>query len=124
MPEPQKAVEHEISSPGAVLHGVGHQHDRLYGRVALKLVQAPGPETVDAGVMPHIRPRPAVAAELDIIEVRILATLNTPINLVLRCGKSALTRIGLDPDRQIQHLAVDCPPASISSPRCRQSMQT
>ena len=84
-----------------------HQHDRLYGRVYRELIHAPGPEAVDAGVMPHIRPRPAVPAELDIIKVRSPSHPKHADQFVLRTVKASLTRIGLDPDREIQHLAVD-----------------
>jgi hypothetical protein len=44
--------------------------DRLDGRVHRELVYAAGAETIHAGVVPNVRARAAVAAELDIIKVR------------------------------------------------------
>ena len=73
----------------------------------LQLVQAPRPKRVDAGVMPDVGARTAVAPELDVVEMGFLAHTEHADELVLAAVERALAGVGLHPDHQIQHLTVD-----------------
>ena len=75
--------------------------------MALQLVQASGAKRVDAGVMPDIGARTAVAAEFDVVEMGCLPDTKHADELVLAAVERALTGVRLRPDHQVQHLIVD-----------------
>jgi hypothetical protein len=101
-----ECVEHDVAAAGAVFDAIRHQRDRFDGRMAFQLVQASGPKGVDAGIVPDVRARTAVAPELDVVEMSCLADTEHSDELVRATVERALAGIRLRPDHQIHHLIV------------------
>src|SRR5262249_14786271 len=104
---PTEEVEHDIAATAAVPHRIRNQRDRLDRRMRLQLVQATRPERVDPGVMPDVRSRAAVAPQLNVVEVGVLAHGEDADQFMLAAVERALAGIRLYPHREIEHLAVD-----------------
>src|SRR5262249_4467886 len=75
----------------------------------LELVQATRPERVDPGVMPDVGSRAAVAPQLNVVEVGVLAHAEDADQFMLAAVERALAGIRLYPHREIEHLAVNHP---------------
>src|SRR5262249_29338823 len=80
---PAEGVEHDVAASGAVLDRIGDERDRLDGRVGLELVETPCAERIDAGVMPDVRPRSAVAPQFNVVEMGPIAYTEHTNELVL-----------------------------------------
>src|SRR6516164_7779924 len=93
-----EGVEHDGAAAGAVLDSIRHQRHRLDGRMALQVIQAPGPKRVDPGVIPNVGARTAVASQLDVVEMGCRAHAEHADELVCAAVERALSGVGLRPD--------------------------
>jgi hypothetical protein len=110
-PRAGKAVEDDVSFPGAVEDRVGDEPNGFDRRVQGERLVALGPKTVHAGIAPHVGSGAPVFAQLDVVHVRGRSHLEDVDELMLRAVEGAHAGVGLHPDAQVFALAVD-PPAS------------
>src|SRR5580704_6045128 len=104
----EKGVEHDLAAAGTVPHRIGHQRDRFDRRMQCeKVAFGPGAaERVDPGVAPHIAAVATVAAELDMVLVRVPAMLEDEYELVLAAAERAHAGIVLGPNAQVLQLGI------------------
>src|SRR5215831_5786973 len=76
--------------------------------MGLELVEAARPEGVDPRVVPDIGPRTAMAPELDIVEMRLLADAEHPDELMLAPVERALAGVRFHPDRSPDGRSASC----------------
>ena len=91
----------------AVANGVGNQRHRLDRGMHRQLFRAPRLQAVEAGIIPDIGAIAAMAAELDIIDVRRRAVFEDRNQLVLGAVEAAHAAIVLAPDTEILEFAID-----------------
>src|ERR1700704_426303 len=108
---PEEAVEHDLSPGGAVEDRIGHQGDRLHGRMKRQQVPLLGfaREGVDPGVAPDVAAVSAKAAKLDIVAMRSASSLEDEDKLMLAAVQRAHAGIVLDPDTEILELGINLP---------------
>src|SRR3984893_14761182 len=104
----EKGIEHDLAAAGAVPQRIGHQRHRLDRRMQCeKVAFGPGAaERVDAGVAPHIAAVATIAAELDMVLVRVPAMLEQEYELVLAAVERAHAGIVLGPHAQVLQLGI------------------
>src|SRR5438552_10076133 len=64
-----ESVENSASTAGAILHSVGHEPNRLCGRMCFQIVHPAGTKSVGTGIMPDVRPRSAMTAQFNVVQV-------------------------------------------------------
>ena len=104
---PQQAAEHELPALRDVEERVGHERDRLDGRMHLKLIHAAGLHGVDAGIVPDVRAVAATIAKAEGVRVRGRADLEHEDHLVLGAVERAHAAVGLVPDADVLQLGED-----------------
>ena len=68
---------------GAIADSIGHEGDRLYRRMQIKLDFAGAVEAIMAGIVPNIAPTSPEAPQVNVVDVRFLPFLNTKMNSCL-----------------------------------------
>jgi hypothetical protein len=104
---PAERIQHDVATSGAVFDRIADKADGLDGRMGLEVIHSSGPKRVDARVLPDIRTVPAMAAELDVVEMSRVADPEDAYKLVLAPIERALTGVRLDPDGKIEGFAID-----------------
>src|SRR2546429_9455720 len=64
-----ESVENSASTAGAIFHSVRHEPNRLCGRMRFQVIHPAGTESVGTGIMPDVRPRSAMTAQFNVVQV-------------------------------------------------------
>src|SRR5439155_3180069 len=87
-------------------YGIGDQRHRLDRWMRAQVIHPPGPEAIDAGIMPDVGSRPPMPAELNVVEVGLLARTEHRDHFVLGSVKRALAGIRLHPHHDVEDVPV------------------
>ena len=100
-----KGIQNDVIALRRIQNGVGNQRNRLDRGMEVKSAFLTfARKAVGAGVVPHVRAIAPEAAELNVVEVRLLAVSKHEYELMPRPVKRAHAPVALNPNTQVKKI--------------------